>query len=387
MQKTSDASGLSGARGRIDDLDREIVSLLVQRLRLADEVADAKAAAGRPVTDPAREREILARISEEVGPAFGGGLRRVYTTLFGVSKARQRLRLGRGAPLLDELAAAETRSPFPETALVACSGGEGAYAQQAASRLFAAPAILYFNGFESVFEAVEKGLCAYGVLPVENSSAGSVAAVYDLMQRHRFHIVRGVRLKVDHVLLANRGTSPGDVREIASHPQALAQCSQFLKAHADVRAVPATNTAVAARELAASGRKDAAVIASRACAELYGLDVLPAAVMDSAFNYTRFICIARDLAVYPQTNKVALMLSLPHRPGSLSDILDRFASADVNLTKLESRSVLGSAFEYRFAFEFEADPSNPAVRALLADLSTDPEIERFAFLGAYEEMA
>jgi len=378
-------TNLINIRTEIDGLDREIVSLLERRLRLADAVADAKAASASPVTDPVREREILARITEQAGPDLSRGLRRVYSTLFGVSKARQRLRLGRECPLLQELAVAEKAGAFPERAIVACSGGEGSYAQQAATRLFEVPTILYFNGFESVFEAVEKGMCAYGVLPVENSSAGSVTAVYDLMQRHRFHIVRGIRLKVDHVLLVNPGTKLSDVREISSHPHALAQCGRFLKANAKIRAVPTSNTAVAARDVAASKRTDAAVIASRACAELYGLEVLSDEIMDSVFNYTRFICIARDLAVYPATNKYALMLSLPHRPGSLSDTLDRFAASGVNLTKLESRPVLGSAFEFRFVFEFEAKPDDPAVRALLAELSTDPEVEHFTFLGAFEE--
>ena len=378
---------LANVREEIDGLDREIVSLLGRRLRLADAVADAKAMSGRPVTDPVREREILARVTEQAGPDLACGVRRVYSTLFGVSKARQRLRLKRDCPLLQELPNAERRagSAFPETALVACSGGEGSYAQQAAAQIFAVPKILYFNGFESVFEAVEKGLCAYGVLPVENSSAGSVTAVYDLMQRHRFHIVRGVRLKVHHVLLANRGTKLADVREVASHPQALSQCAAFLKAHRDLRVVPSVNTAVAAQELSASGRTDVAVIASRACAELYGLEVLSEEIMDSSFNYTRFICIARELAVYPKANRFSLMLSLPHRAGSLSDVLDRFASSGINLTKLESRPVLGSDFEFRFIFEFEASPDDAAVQALLAELSTDPEIEHFTFLGAYKE--
>lgn len=381
---------LSTLRQDLNTLDDQIVSLITKRLVMADAVADAKIAAHLPVTDPARERDILARITEQVSDDCALGLRRVYSTLFGVSKARQRLRMMSRAPLLEQLAAAEQKgasASLPDVALVACSGGEGSYAQQAASHLFAVPKILYFNGFENVFEAVEKGLCVYGILPIENSSAGSVTAVYDLMQRHHFHIVRSVRLKVSHVLLARSGTTLADVKEISSHPHALAQCSQFLKNHPAIHARPASNTALAARDLAASDRADQAVIASRACAELYGLKVIAEDVMDSTFNYTRFICIARDLVLYPKTNKFALMLSLPHRSGSLSDVLERFAASGVNLTKLESRPVLGSAFEFRFVFECEAALGDVSLKALLADLSTDPEIEQFAFLGGYEEMA
>ena len=380
---------LASLREDIDRLDDEIVERLLKRLRDSDEVARAKAEARLPVTDPARERDILARVTEKAGnAAVGADLRRVYATLLSVSKARQRAGLSQAAPILDELAQAEAkgREPFPDLALVACSGGEGSYAQKAASRLFAVPKVLYFNGFEKVFEAVEKGLCAYGILPVENSSAGSVTAVYDLMQRHRFHIVRSVRLKVHHVLLGLPGARLEDIREISSHPHALAQCSAYLKSHPAIHAKPASNTAIAARELAASGRTDCAVIASRDCAELYGLTVLAEQMMDSSFNYTRFICIAREMALYPKTNKYALMLSLPHQSGSLGEVLARFSARGINLTKLESRPVLGSAFEFRFIFEFEATPDESTVKGLLAELATDPDIEEFVFLGGYEEL-
>jgi len=232
---------------------------------------------------------------------------------------------------------------------------------------------------------VEQGLCPYGILPIENSAAGSVAAVYDLMVRHRFHIVRALRLKVDHVLLAARGVKLEDVREITSHPHALAQCGTFLKAHPKVKATPGSNTAVAAKELAVSGRRDLAVIASRTCAELYGLDVIAEGIADAAFNYTRFICISKNLEIYPDAGKFSIMLSLPHRPGALNGLISKFAAIDVNLTKLESRPIPGMDFEFRFTFDFEAPPTDTAVLALLSELSRDPGIEHFTFLGAYAE--
>jgi len=376
---------LNAIRVEIDAVDDQLADLLVKRLRLAADVAATKAAAGRAVTDPARERAILTRLSDRVGGDVARDVRAVYSTLFGVSKARQRAYGGAESPLLRATAAARKPHAFPDRAVVACCGAEGSYAQQAASRLVEVPTIFYFDTFENVFEAVEKGMCAYGVLPVENSSVGSVTAVYDLMQWHRFHIVRGIKMKVEHVLLANLGATPDTVREVSSHPQALAQCTKFLKEHPEARAVPCANTATAARDLAASGRTDAAVIASRACAELYGLQVLSVGIADASYNYTRFICIARGLEVYPQADKIALMLSLPHRPGALSDVISKFATIGVNLTKLESRPVPGADFEFRFVFEFEASLENPDVRYLLAELAADPEIGCFTFLGAYEE--
>ena len=220
---------------------------------------------------------------------------------------------------------------------------------------------------------------------MENSAAGSVAQVYDLMIKHSFHIARAARVKVDHVLLGVPGAKLADVREVTSHPHALAQCGAFLRKHQGIKAVPGTNTAVAAKELAASGRTDRAVIASRACAELYGLEVLSDGIADAAFNYTRFICISRGLEITPDASKIGIMLSLPHRPGSLNEIISKFAAIGVNLTKLESRPLPGMDFEFRFTFEFEAAPTDPAVLGLLSELSLDPEVEHFTFLGAYAE--
>lgn len=377
---------LDGIRAEIDAIDGELAKLIRRRLEIAGDVAEAKRAAGTPVNDPARERAILSKVTEAVGPGCADAARLLFTTLFSVSKARQRAILNGESPVVAAIrkAVAETGA-FPSRAVVACPGAEGSYAQQAVTRLFSLPTILYFNGFEKVFEAVEKGLCPYGILPIENSAAGSVAAVYDLMVKHRFHIARAMKVKVDHVLLANPGATCEGLREIESHPHALAQCSAFLKAHPDVTAVPGSNTALAAEALAKSGRTDRAVIASRACAELYGLRVLAEDIADAAFNFTRFICISRNLEVYPDANKFSFMMSLPHRPGALNGIISKFAAIDVNLTKLESRPIPGMDFEFRFTFDFEASPGNPAALGLLSELSQDPEIERFTFLGAFAE--
>ena len=228
-------------------------------------------------------------------------------------------------------------------------------------------------------------MCRYGILPIENSSAGSVTAVYDQMVRHNFRIVRAVRQRIAHVLLAPKGVKFEEIREVTSHAHALAQCSEFLHANRKIRQTPAANTAVAARQLVSSGRRDLAVIASRPCADIYGLDIVRDDVANAQVNYTRFICISKDLEIYPDSRKFSIMMSLPHRPGSLSTILAKFASIDVNLTKLESRPIPGMDFEFLFTFDFEAPPTDTAVLALLSELSQDPGIEHFTFLGAYAE--
>lgn len=378
---------LSEIRKEIDAVDEEMTKLFVRRMACADQVAEAKRGTGKPVLDPGREREILAKVAERVGPALESEGKLLFSTLLSVSRGRQRAQLADDGMFAKAMAEAMSATPaiFPSKANVACPGAEGGYSQQAAVAFVKFPSLFYFRDFESVFTAVEEGMCEYGVLPIENSTAGSVTQVYDLMAKHDFKIAKALKLRIRHVLLAPKGVKLADVKEIASHPQALAQCAEFLKAHQGVRTVPASNTAAAAAELAKSGRKDAAVIASRECAELYGLDILADDISDTTSNFTRFICISRKTEIYPDANKFSLMMSLSHRPGSLADILIRFGAVGVNLTKLESRPVPGSDFEFRFIFDFEASPHDVRVVKLLSSLASDPEVEHFTFLGAYAE--
>ena len=378
---------LSEIRKEIDAVDEEMTKLFVRRMACADQVAAAKRGTGKPVLDPGREREILAKVAERVGPALESEGKLLFSTLLSVSRGRQRAQLADDGMFAKTVAEAMSATPaiFPSKANVACPGAEGGYSQQAAVAVVKFPSLFYFRDFESVFTAVEEGMCEYGVLPIENSTAGSVTQVYDLMAKHDFKIAKALKLRIRHVLLAPKGVKLADVKEIASHPQAIAQCAEFLKAHQGVRTVPASNTAAAAAELAKSGRKDAAVIASRECAELYGLDILADDISDTTSNFTRFICISRKTEIYPDANKFSLMMSLSHRPGSLADILIRFGAVGVNLTKLESRPVPGSDFEFRFIFDFEASPHDVRVVKLLSSLASDPEVEHFTFLGAYAE--
>ena len=378
---------LSEIRKEIDAVDEEMTKLFVRRMACADQVAAAKRGTGKPVLDPGREREILAKVAERVGPALESEGKLLFSTLLSVSRGRQRAQLADDGMFAKTMAEAMSATPaiFPSKANVACPGAEGGYSQQAAVAFVKFPSLFYFRDFESVFTAVEEGMCEYGVLPIENSTAGSVTQVYDLMAKHDFKIAKALKLRIRHVLLAPKGVKLADVKEIASHPHALAQCAEFLKAHRGIRTVPASNTAAAAADLAKSGRTDAAVIASRECAELYGLDILADDISDTPSNFTRFICISRKTEIYPDANKFSLMMSLSHRSGALADILIRFAAVGVNLTKLESRPVVGSDFEFRFIFDFEASPHDERVVTLLSSLASDPEIEHFTFLGAYAE--
>ena len=378
---------LSDIRKEIDAVDEEMVKLFVRRMKAAGAVAESKRGSGKPVFDPARERQILGKVSLAVGSELEDEARLLFSTLMSLSRGRQRADLADGDAFAKSLtnAIAATPEKIPSASSVACPGTEGGYSQQAATALVRVPTLFYFRDFDAVFSAVEKGMCTYGILPIENSAVGSVTQVYDIMDRHDFRIVKALKLRVRHVLLAPRGVKLADVKEISSHPHALAQCSRFLFAHPNIRTIPALNTAVAAEALAKSGRRDMAVIASHECAELYGLDVIDRDISDTLSNFTRFILISRTCEIYPDANKFSILMNLSHRPGALADVLIRFAAAGVNLTKLESRPVPGSDFEFSFIFDFEASPRDPAVVRLLSGFACDRSIERFAFLGAYAE--
>jgi chorismate mutase/prephenate dehydratase len=246
------------------------------------------------------------------------------------------------------------------------------------------PDIIYFRSFENVFQAVEQGLCDFGLLPIENSSYGSVNSVYDLMRHHNFHIVRSIRLHIDHNLLAKPGTALEDIREIISHEQAIGQCSVFLGNHPEIKVTVCENTASAAKLVAESERRDIAAISSRNCAQLYGLDILSDKLQNSENNYTRFICIAKDLAIYPGADRISLMFSVPHNPGALYRMIAQFAALGLNLTKLESRPIAGRDFEFLFYFDMEASVWSEDVLRLLGECSAAEEL--FVFLGSYSEM-
>ena len=378
--------GLEDIRQRIDAIDDELVQLFTKRMECSKAVALAKQQTGRPILDHARERAILNRLTAAAGDECAPYVKALYAQIFDLSRSYQSSLWDRHSPLLDEIAAAiaNTRGKrLPEHALVACQGTEGAYGQQACERLFSYPDILYFDHFEGVFNAVEKGMCRYGILPIENSTAGSVTQVYDLMERHRFHIVGAQRLRIDHRLMRRNADSTTPIAEVVSHEQALRQCSRFLAAHPEIKATVMENTAVAAQYVAQSGRNDLAVIASRACADLYGLAIVQDDISDSANNYTRFICISRQLEIYPYARKISLMLNLAHEPGALNAVVSRLAIAGVNLLKLESRPMPGREFEFRFFFDMTASVAEPDILRLMGEL--EAHCDRFTFLGCYDE--
>ena len=377
---------LNDYRKEIDRIDDQLIALFAQRMETAEKIAEYKKANGLRVLDARREKEKMREILDKTPDDLREYVSSLYSLIFELSRSRQSCLLGTKGDLPAKIAEAIEKTPqlFPEDAAVACQGVEGAYSEQACERLFKRPSTFFFSSFEAVFSAIEKGLCRYGVLPIENSTAGSVNAVYDLMMRHHFHIVRSVRVKIDHNLLARPGAKLSGIREIYSHEQALSQCAQFLSSLPGVKVIPCENTALAAKLVAESGRDDAAALSTRACERLYGLECLASSVQDTANNYTRFICIARDLEIYPGADRTSLMMTLRHEPGSLYKVLSRFYALGINLNKLESRPLPERSFEFMFYFDLENPVYDPAFLQLVSELGDISE--EYTYLGSYSEV-
>ena len=378
---------LQELRAKIDDIDQELIRLFEARMDIASEIAAWKKENNMPVLDAARERDKLADIAANTREDLQTYMQMLYSNIFELSRSYQSDLNRVKSTLRADVEAAIENTPrlFPTSAMIACQGTEGAYSQLACERMFKNPKILYFQSFDSVFSAIESGFCQYGILPIENSTAGSVNKVYDLMQKHNFRIVRSARLKVDHNLLAKPGVQKSQIREIFSHEQAISQCASFLeKLGPNVKITRCENTALAAEAVAKSGRDDVAAIASYSCCELYGLKCLESDIQDRGNNYTRFICISKNIEIYPGANHTSVMMTMPHRPGSLSRALNRFYSLGINITKLESRPIPERDFQFMFYFDLETSVYSSEFGRMIDDLSSISE--EFRYLGSYSEV-
>ena len=281
-------------RRLIDETDEKILSAFTERMKISADLAAFKKKCGKPVQDRVREREKIAQILEKSPEELREYTPVLFSLLLELSRSYQNRLNGTETELTSMIRSAIDQTPelFPKEAQVACQGVEGANSQIAAEKLFRYPNIMYFANFEAVFKSIEQGLCRYGIVPVENSTAGSVNSVYDLMMDHHFYIVKSIRMKIDHNLLAKPGSRISDIREIYSHEQAINQCAAFLRGLEGVKIIPVENTAVAARMVSESDDPHIAALASRSCVDYYGLECLQENVQDQDNNYTRFICIS-----------------------------------------------------------------------------------------------
>ena len=379
---------LEECRKEIDSIDKELVTLFVRRMNVAKDVAEYKRATGKAVYDSERERQLLEKIEENAGEEFGDYARRLYSSILELSRNYQSKSLAQksGLSALIVKAVKETPELFPEKAVVACQGVEGAHSSAACQKFFEKPSIMYCQSFESVFQAVESGLCAYGIVPLENSSAGSVTQIYNLMSEHKFSIVRSTKMQIQHNLLAKKGTKLSDIKEIFSHPQAISQSSDFLSSLGkDVKITECANTAIAAKMVSESDRSDIAAISSELCASQYSLEIVVPYVQNTKNNYTRFICFSKNLQIFPGADRTSLLIKTPHRAGALYSVIANFYALGINIIKLESRPIPESDFEFMFYFDIDVSVYSDKLPAIIDLLEYSLGEQNIKYLGSYRE--
>ena len=372
-------------RLELNQIDKELSALFARRMSISGQVAEYKRAHNMPVLDRSREREVIARAVEGKPEEFAGYIRLLYNNILDLSRAYQHVQLAPRSELKDTMEKAIGQMPaaMPTTATVACQGTEGAYSQICCDKMFPNANIMFTSNFEGVFQAVQSNLCRYGILPIENNIYGSVNQVYDLMKKYKFYIARSMKLRINHCLVAKPGVKKEDIREIYSHEQALGQCSEYLKGFPNAKKRVWENTAMAAKMVATSEDDTLAAICSVESAENYGLHILDQGIQNNDNNYTRFICISKEMEVYQGANKISIMFSLSHKPGTLYGLLASFAAHGLNVTKLESRPIPGRDFEFMFYVDMEASITDEVVQNLICQIEAEQPM--FVFLGAYSE--
>ena len=374
---------LEEIRKEIDSIDKQLVELYTKRMECSLRVAEYKLENGMRIFDPERELRVLDKVEENAGK-YGLSARQLYATLMELSRALQHELLGSGEKLRNTILSAKETIPYDSSDLkLACFGVPGTYAERACRNVFPNSDPVFYPSFQEVFAAIQNNEASFGIVPIENSTAGSVTEVYDLMLKYRFYIVSAVQISIDHCLAARKGTRLEDIKKVYSHRQALMQCSDFLRSrglwHEEYQ-----STAAAAQMAANPENEGVAAICSKEAAEDYGLEVLLSGFQNDPNNTTRFIVISKELCIENNADKISLCFSLPHRTGSLHNILCRFAADGLNLTKIESRPKLGSGFEYLFYLDFSGNIKDDNTMPLMRALSD--ELTDFSFLGNYREI-
>lgn len=372
---------LGEIRVEIDKIDSELIELFKKRMDCAKAVGLYKKENNIPVLNQNRENEILDNV-EEKGGEYGSHARLLFSNIMELSRALQHNIVGSGKKLRADILNASSKMQT-ENVKVGYQGIKGANAHEATLKLFPNGESVNYKTFADVFDAVDREEVTYGVLPVENSTAGSVSAVYDLILKHRFYIVKALDLPIDYCLAGLKQSEFSDIEKVWSHPQSLSQCANYIVKN-NFDSTPFENTAVAAREAANEKRLNVAAICSYKAAEEYGLKILDNHLQDDKGNTTRFIVISKTLCIPENANKISLCFSLPHVTGSLYGLLCRFNSLGLNLTKIESRPRKGKDFEYLFYLDFSGSVHSDNVIDLISQLSE--EMPEFSFLGNYCEL-
>lgn len=363
-------------RRKIDEINEELVDLFIQRMAVACRVGKYKSERNLKVYDPEREREIIERFMRRVKTDFDiKYIEQFLENLFYLSRRVQ-----------EDIIAGEKKfrsGLCGSQAVIGYQGVPGCYSHQAGIEYFGEGVeALSCRSFRDVFEALEKGEIQYGVLPIENSTSGSINEVYDLLREYEFYIIGEKCLRIEHHLLAVEGTELSDIKEVYSHQQGLLQCSRYLSGHPEWKQLPYFDTAGSAEYVAREDIKSKACIAGSKAASVYGLKIISPNIHDIRNNSTRFVIIGRERLVNGKEDKISMVLSVPHKPGTLYGILKYFAEGSCNLMKIESRPMEGKPWEYFFYIDLSGNINDEKTREILS--AVEKESTYFRLLGNYK---
>ena len=375
-------ASLGELRAQLDQVDDEIVRLYEERMKLCEAVGEYKVRAGSKVFDRQREREKLADVAAKVSTDFNKkGVQELYQQLMSMSRKLQYQQLVQ-AGALGRLPFIQIDSLDKENARIVFQGTEGAYSQAAMQAYFGKDCnSFHVRTFRDAMYAIEEGAADYAVLPIENSTAGAVAQMYDLLVEFENYIVGETILPITHTLAGLPGTDLGDIRRVYSKAEALMQTSRFLDEHSDWQQISVANTAIAAQKILEDGDKSQAAVCSAYAARIHGLSVLKEGINDDAGNSTRFIVVTNQKVFLKEARKISLCLELPHESGSLYHLLSHFIYNDLNMTKIESRPIEGRSWEYRFFIDFEGNLAEAGVKNAIRGLRE--ESRSLKILGNY----
>ena len=373
---------LQELRKQIDQIDQEMVRLFEARMDVCRQVAEYKIANGKKVLDRSRELEKLDTLGGMAHNDFNRhGIRELFQQIMAMSRKLQYQLL--------EKEGVSGSLPFTRIdhidrkhCRVVYQGVEGAYQHQAALEYFGKDVnVFHMDTWKGCMEAIKEGMADYAVLPIENSSAGEVNDIYDLLEEYENYIVGEQIMKIQHALLGVPGTKLEDIRTVFSHPQALMQCAGYLNRHPQWKQISLSNTAVAAEKAAQDGDKSQTAIAGEIAAKLYGLEILEMPVNDCRFNSTRFIIVTNRKMYEKDARKVSICFELPHVSGSLYNILSHIIYNDLNMCKIESRPIPERNWEYHFFVDFEGNLDDGAVKNAIRGIAE--EAVNFKILGNY----
>ena len=372
---------LSELRVKIDEIDEKIVELYEQRMEISKQVAEYKIGVGKKVFDKQREQEKLSKVKALTHNEFNShGIEELFEQIMSMSRKLQYQLLAEHGSLgklpfigVDELETCKARVVF--------QGAEGAYSQAAMMQYFGDTVnSFHVDTFRDAMSAIDEGSADFAVLPIENSTAGIVSEIYDLLQEYENYIVAEQIIRIEHCLLAVPGAKLSDIKTVFSHPQSLMQSARFLQGH-DWQQISMKNNAFAAQKVAAEGNKTQAAIAGEHAGRIYGLEVLEKGINHSGTNSTRFIIVTNQKIFRKDAKKVSICFEVPHESGSLYHMLSHFIYNNLNMTKIESRPIEGRNWEYRFFIDFEGNLSDSAVKNALRGLRD--EALNMKILGNY----